>query len=363
VTAIFTSTTLDTYQVENVNEYLRIVRFPVPNVPPRSFLFQFLHFNGLLKLLSRYSVVHGMSPDASFALSCQVKKMNKPFVSTIHGDPRISQKQFLRQPLSSWGLKEIGYYVIEFPLHDYAITKILDNSDHTVVCSKSALEDLKSYNNLKLAKTTVIFNGVDIPKIERAASESTNENEEHSIVFAGRLFWAKGVLHLLRAFKIIRETNPHVQLRIFGQGPLQKEVRKFVFQSDLEDSVKLFGHVSHRELLSEIQKADVVAFPSLQEAQSMFMLEAMAFKKPVVAFNLPFARELISHLNSGLLANPGDFRDLASKIQLLLSDEGLRLRLGNNAFNHVKTKHNWDTIVDAYLCVYRSICRNDKSND
>jgi hypothetical protein len=96
-------------------------------------------------------------------------------------------------------LREIGYYVIEFPLHDYGITKILDNSDHVVVCSRSALEDLKTYNNLKLERTTVIYNGVDTPETERVDNESRYQNENQSIVFAGRPHFCPS---LTRAFPV-----------------------------------------------------------------------------------------------------------------------------------------------------------------
>jgi glycosyltransferase involved in cell wall biosynthesis len=309
-------------------------------------------------LLEKFSVIHGMSPDASFALSGQIKKLKKPFVSTIHGDPRVGQKVFFRQPLSTWGFKEVGYYVLEFPLHDYGINKILGNSNHTIVCSKSALEDLRSYKSLRLAETSVIYNAVDIQEIECVKCQSYSNDRTLSIVFAGRLFWAKGVMHLLRAFKVLRETNQNVQLRIFGQGPLQKEIKRFVIRSDLETSAKLFGQVSHQRLVNELRNADVVAFPSLQEAQSMFMLEAMSFEKPIVAFDLPFNQELISDNESGLLARPGNIQDLSDKIQLLLSDKNLRSRIGTNAFNHVKTEHNWDKIVNAHINIYENLCSN-----
>lgn len=309
-------------------------------------------------MLEKFSVIHGMSPDASFFLSGQLRKLKKPFVSTIHGDPRAGQRVFFRQPLSSWGSKEIGYYVLEFPLHDYGISKILENSDHTIVCSKSALEDLRSYKSLDLAKTSVIYNGVDFEEIENIKSKSTRNEKSLSIVFAGRLFWAKGPMHLLRAFRVLTETCQSVQLKIFGQGPLQKEIEKFILLSHLEKKAQLFGQVSHRRLLKELKKANIVAFPSLHEAQSMFMLEAMACRKPIVAFDFPFAREIISDNYSGLLANPGGIQDLSNKIHLLLSDEDLRSRMGNNAFNHVKAKHGWDAIVDDHINIYERVCSN-----
>lgn len=94
------------------------------------------------------------------------------------------------------------------------------------------------------------------------------------------------------------------------------------------------GHVPHRKLIGEIMNADALVFPSLSEAQPMIILEAMACGKPVVAFDLPFAREIISDMSNGLLVKFNDIGDLSMKTRLLISDEKLRRRLGQAAHDY-----------------------------
>jgi N,N'-diacetylbacillosaminyl-diphospho-undecaprenol alpha-1,3-N-acetylgalactosaminyltransferase len=122
------------------------------------------------------------------------------------------------------------------------------------------------------------------------------------------------------------------------------------------------GQVSHKKLIAEIKKSHIVVFPSLNEAQPMFVLEAMACKKPVLAFDLPFARELITDMENGLLAKPCDVEDLSKKIQLLANDKTLRLRLGQAAYNNVKKKHNWDIQAEKYLEVYKRLINRTQQN-
>jgi glycosyltransferase involved in cell wall biosynthesis len=86
----------------------------------------------------------------------------------------------------------------------------------------------------------------------------------------------------------------------------------------------------------------------------MFVLEAMACKKPVVLFDFPFAKEMVSDMNSGLLAKGCDVYDLCEKMQLLLSDADLRKRLGENAYSQVKKEHDWNVQCEKYLKVYQS---------
>jgi N,N'-diacetylbacillosaminyl-diphospho-undecaprenol alpha-1,3-N-acetylgalactosaminyltransferase len=89
----------------------------------------------------------------------------------------------------------------------------------------------------------------------------------------------------------------------------------------------------------------------------MVALGAMACKKPVVAFNVPFAREIIGNGYNGMLAKAFDPKDLSNKIGTLLSDNKLRLKLGRNAYSFVKLRHNWDLQADQYLKVYERLAK------
>jgi len=60
---------------------------------------------------------------------------------------------------------------------------------------------------------------------------------------------------------------------------------------------------------------------------------------------------------NGLLAKPGDVEDLSDKICLLLADKKLRLKLGQKAYEHVEKRHNWDTLVEKYIEMYRNMAR------
>jgi glycosyltransferase involved in cell wall biosynthesis len=80
----------------------------------------------------------------------------------------------------------------------------------------------------------------------------------------------------------------------------------------------------------------------------------------VVAFDLPYSRELVSNMDNGLLAKAGDVNDLASKLGLLVSDGALRHEIGQSAYCQVKKNHNWDIQVERYLEVYDNVIGNNK---
>jgi N,N'-diacetylbacillosaminyl-diphospho-undecaprenol alpha-1,3-N-acetylgalactosaminyltransferase len=66
-------------------------------------------------------------------------------------------------------------------------------------------------------------------------------------------------------------------------------------------------------------------------------------------------------MHNGLLARPGDVQDLSSKIRLLLEDEGLRVKIGKNAYEYVKKEHDWNTLAEKYIKLYFEAISNSSS--
>jgi len=342
---------------EKVDEYLEIIRLPIFDLPPRSVWFQLRNFRLLLKLPKDYTVLHGVSPYVSAVYALFKRKLRKPFIASVHGTPRGALRAFIHSPISSWSFGDFGSNVLELPLNDLFIRKCLANSSHVVVCSFTALNELRTYNNLNMNKVSVIYNGIDFDEIDniKIDYENTDGQCDFSIIYAGRLFWMKGVMFVLKAFEILNRDFKSLELKIFGKGPLEREIRRFIFNAGLRDNVHLRGHIPHEDLLAEIKKTDVVVLPSLYESQPMIALESMACKKPLVVFDLPYAREFIVDEYGGVLAEAYNVKDLSEKIGLLLSDEKLRFKLGQNGYKYVKREHNWDVLVEKYLEVYQNV--------
>jgi glycosyltransferase involved in cell wall biosynthesis len=352
---VFTNSTSLKFHEESINPRHKLVYLPILNFPPRNIYFQALNYKKLSQYLSNFDVIHGVSPYTSFGFSGINKKIQRPFVGTIHDSIRTGRKAFINQPFSTWTLSDAGYFFGEFPIYDLSVERVLHHSDRTTLCSYSVLAELAAYRTINYNRVSVIHNGIDFDEINSINFKSMNNDDEVSIIFAGRLFWVKGILLLLQAFRHVKNTYKNVTLKIFGKGPLKQKIQDYIVSYGLADCVKVMGHVSHKELLLEIEKSDILSLPSLCEAQPMIILEAMACKKPVVTFNLPYANEIITDMNTGVLAKPGDIEDLSEKIGLLVSDKQLRKKIGQAAYEHVKKEHNWSIQAEKYLSVYKTV--------
>ena len=100
--------------------------------------------------------------------------------------------------------------------------------------------------------------------------------------------------------------------------------------------------------------ADVIVLPYRRIYQSGVMLQAMSYGIPVIASDLKANREMLNGEN-GLLFKEGDSADLASKINLLISDDQKRGLTGKNAIDYVAKKHNWKDSADMFMNVLNSI--------
>jgi glycosyltransferase involved in cell wall biosynthesis len=354
-TTIFTTSIHGEEGVEKVNDYLEVVRIPLINFPPRSLWLNLQNFGTLIKMLKNYDVIHGISPEMMVALTFLGKNFKTPFITTLHGSPKAALKAFTQSPMKNWAISDFGFHVLELPLHEFTIRRCFVKSKKIITCSFATMDELKTYDKFDVSRVSVIHNGVNFNEIQPETTKNKEDDQELSIMYAGRLFWMKGITFVLKAYEKLVKQFENLRLKIFGKGPLENEIRKFVVDKGLSNSVSFGGFLPHKELIQEIKNSDAVVFPSLYESEPMFLLETMACKKPLIAFNVAYASELVKNGHTGLLAKPYDVEDLSRKIAMVLQDGNLRLKLGENSFEHVKRNHDWNLQAEKYLEIYHEI--------
>jgi len=342
-------------KIEKINDYLKIIRFPCINLPPKHLWFQTQNFRIPLKTLKNYSIIHCIEPDISLMGSYLKRKSKKPLITSLHGIPSIDFREFFNSPISTWTPGEFFYNVLEYPLNEILFKHALLESDEIITCSYATLNDLyQTWSNIEKKEATVIHNAINFQNIDNIVENFhlSKNNDQYKIIFYGRLIWRKGIIYLLSAVKKLLNDIPNIKLNIFGKGPMEALLKKMIIEMDLTNSVFIKGFVKHAELIQNILLSDVVILPSLYEAQSVAMLEAMAFKKPIIAFDFPFTRECIKNYYNGLLAKSRDSDSLANKIKELLMDKNLMNNLGKNAYTYVKENHNWEKQIKKYIKIY-----------
>ena len=192
---------------------------------------------------------------------------------------------------------------------------------------------------------SVISPGVDHDRFH--PSHRTQECRDDPIVlFVGAMHPRKGADVLARAIPLLDDVPARF---IFAgpSGPLEPKVRSIISSSAARDRVEFRGQLSSEELPRVLAEAQIFVFPTVwgTEGFGMVAAEAMACGVPVVASRIAAIPEVVLDEKTGLLVEPGDPVDLASKLRLLLGDPSRRRCLGRAGTKHVQ-QYRWDRLAD-----------------
>jgi len=160
----------------------------------------------------------------------------------------------------------------------------------------------------------------------------------------------KGLKYLIEALKLINSSN----IALVTFGPKQSPD---IF-SNMSFPVYQLGHI-HDELLLSLaySSSDLFIMPSLEEAFGQTCLEAMACGVALVGFNTGGIPDMITPQKTGLLAEKGDARDLARKIEYLITRPKERQQMGENARRMVEEKYTLQVQARNYLKIYQTLLR------
>jgi GalNAc-alpha-(1->4)-GalNAc-alpha-(1->3)-diNAcBac-PP-undecaprenol alpha-1,4-N-acetyl-D-galactosaminyltransferase len=152
----------------------------------------------------------------------------------------------------------------------------------------------------------------------------------YNVIAVGRLVVEKGFDILIKAFESVSKEYPELKLNIYGSGP------EFYNLSELIDSLNIDGQAFINDPVSDILEkmisADIFIHPARLEPFGMVIIEAMSAGVPVIATDCPNGpKNIITHMTDGILVKNGSVQEISDSIKLLLTDEELRKKLGENA--------------------------------
>jgi phosphatidylinositol alpha-mannosyltransferase len=196
----------------------------------------------------------------------------------------------------------------------------------------------------------VIPNGVDLRRFAHAVPLARWQDGRPNILFVGRLEPRKGLVHLLKAFRIVRKAGSDCRLLVVGSGPLEREARRYVMTRHL-GGVEFLGRVSDQEKVQLFKTADIYVSPATgRESFGIVLLEAMAAGTAIICSDIHGYKGVVKRGEQALLVEPGDHRELAEAILRLIADPALRARMGESGLERVE-EFGWDRIaarVEAY---------------
>ena len=185
-------------------------------------------------------------------------------------------------------------------------------------------------------KIHVVRCGVD-PEVFVPQQESAREYPE--MLCVGRLTPAKGQHVLLQACCLLRERNVPFHVTFVGDGPSRPSLEAAARDLGIDDAEAFAGVVGQGQILAYYNQADVFVLPSFAEGLPVVLMEAMSAGLPCVSTRIAGIPELIEDGTNGVLTSAADSKGLADRLETLLSDPDLRVRLGERARETVELRY------------------------
>jgi glycosyltransferase involved in cell wall biosynthesis len=227
----------------------------------------------------------------------------------------------------------------------------------------------------KIGLNRVIFlpNGVDTTlfspsKRSEELREMLLEGKDVLIVNVGRIHPDKNKLVLLMALKkLIYEYNyKSVKLLLVGpiigsfrrgskENPYYKLLVEYMNKHNLKRYVKFMELPRRDDVAKVLASSDIYVHPSKVEAAPLAMLEAMASKLPIVAFDLPYYKGYLINGVNAILLPLNNVNLLAEVLYTLLNDRSLAVRISENAYEIAMNYFSWNVLAGKYLYLYNTL--------
>jgi glycosyltransferase involved in cell wall biosynthesis len=143
------------------------------------------------------------------------------------------------------------------------------------------------------------------------------------------------------ALPALLPTVPDLHLVAIGEGTDLPRLERLVRQEGVSAHVHFLRQMQPEELSVAYGACELFALPSRGEGFGLVFLEAMSHGKPVIGGAHGGTPEIIEEGISGYLVQHGDVAQLTERLHHLLSDESCRRRMGEQAFERVRSNFTY----------------------
>lgn len=203
------------------------------------------------------------------------------------------------------------------------------------------------------ARTSTVQNGTDAIPVEISGRARPEAIARKLVVFSAGIFYErKGFPLLIDAFARVAEKHPTAILRIAGDGPERARIEDAIRTHKLHDRIVLLGLLPHRSVLQELAWCDVFALVGWDEPFATVFIEAAAAGKPIILARDGGFMDVLEPDVHGLAVEPRSVSAAAGAIDRLLSDEGLRVKMGQQSEILWRQRLTWEANASQYAGIF-----------
>jgi glycosyltransferase involved in cell wall biosynthesis len=225
------------------------------------------------------------------------------------------------------------------------LTKTVKSAWRTVVLDKASFAALSGAGFS--TKIALIPNALDPEHFITMERQGSGANR---VIFLGWIIPAKGLSDLIIAWNRLRATE--WELLIVGPGK-ESFVAELRGNANPDLKVVFTGEIAHEEAMKYLKDSDVLVLPSHTEGLPNVILEAMAFRIPVVASRVGAIPEVVAPSDGrgccGLIIDAHDPQGIEEALRKLIGNPELRNELGENGRTRILQEYSTNVIHPCWL--------------
>lgn len=288
-------------------------------------------------------------------------------IKIVHAhDNTASLVSYLAKKIFGLNVKIISHIHNCYPfLKGNGINKKIDRYlrnkyDYNITCGRTVTEFYKENTDyFNENKALTLSNAMDIEyitnvdknDIENVIKRYKVPSNKTVLGFIGRLDEQKGIIPFIKELSKYKKKFDDSIIILVGNGSKEGEIKALIRKLNLEDLFILTGFQENIKSFYPI--IDIFFLPSLYEGLPMVLLEAMAFKKPIVSMSVGSISEVINK-DTGILVNSGDYDKFINELIKIKNNKELSIICGDNAFKIVEEKFSIKNYVKEILNVYEN---------
>ncbi len=308
---------------------------------------------GALLMKEKFDLVHHVRPfkmGATFNLPVLLGlNRGTPF---IIGSFCSSYSKEYADLQSREGIDNLIWMLIEriiSPLIRLLSIATLKKADKVIVYNEYTFQQVNKY--VKKEKISIIPSGID----RRRYSPGKKTGSTFELISVGYLIPRKGFDLLIKSFSDVVKKHQNVVLRIIGDGPERKNIKKTIKKYGLGNNVILTGFVPNEKINKYYQKAQIFVSMQKEESYGQVYLESLASGLPIITTNNIGSRGIIKS-SFGYLIEQNDLKSFSNKINYLVEHPDIIKKMSKNARKEFEKKYDWEKIIiPKYLKIYNEV--------
>lgn len=321
-----------------------------------------------------YKIIKPVSRYADILTAIKIKNYladRKIDIIHVHKSQDISTAILLKKILKDGKVIFDQQMDSVFKKNDFFHRWIYKNLDAVICITESMKKNHLENTPLQSEKTFVVYNGTDLQRFNKKIDFDKKDFLEQNSIPANRLIIGtiarldrlkNQKLLVEAASKLCPDFRNKIHFIIVGDETNSKsgkyyknELTNFIKEKELDNHFSIFGFSKEVEKFFSI--IDIFVLTTKKESFGLVLLEAMAMNKPVIASNRGGPPEIIDDGVNGFLFDPENIEELVAQLAKLISDEELRISMGEKSIEIVKNKFDLDKSVNKQLEIFNKIAQ------